>query len=125
MAMMMVTKGPAVGEKISLTGHRLLMIGRDARCTVQIVDPQLSRFHVQIEYAEAEKRYYAIDQESKNGVYINGTKVEVRTALQDRDVITIGDTTLVFSEEESPFAEHALELLKRQGQGHLHTRTMD
>jgi len=125
MGMLFVTKGPAAGEKISLAEHRLLMIGRDARCTIQIVDPQLSRFHLQVEYVENEKRHYAIDHESKNGVLVNGTKIEARTALQDRDVITIGDSVLVYSTEDSPFAEHVLELMKRPGQGHQHTRTSD
>ncbi len=123
MAMLYVTQGPATGQKFSLEGHQLVMIGRDASCTLQIIDPKLSRCHMQIKHAIDEKRHYAIDFESKNGVFVNGAKIAAPTALNDRDVITIADTTFVYTIEESPFAEHVLESAKRYGQGHVHTRT--
>ncbi|KAF0188175.1 MAG: hypothetical protein FD165_2860, partial [Gammaproteobacteria bacterium] len=34
---------------------------------------------------------------SKNGVFVNGKKIEAETVLLDNDVITIGATTLVYS----------------------------
>ena len=123
MAALFVTKGPATGEKFSLEGHQVVMIGRDAASTIQIVDPQLSRCHLQIKYAPAEKRHYAIDFESKNGVFVNGAKLAGPTALNDRDAIAIGDTVLVYSTDNSPTAQHVLDAMKRVGQGHMHTRT--
>ena len=125
MAILFVMKGPAVGQEFSLEGHRLVMIGRDARCTLQIVDPQLSRNHLQIKYAEEEKRHYAIDFQSKNGVFVNEKKIEAPTPLADRDVIVIGDTTLVYSTDEAHSAQDIRESMKRFGQGHVQTRTGD
>jgi pSer/pThr/pTyr-binding forkhead associated (FHA) protein len=113
------------GEKFSLEGHRLIMVGRDASCTIQIVDPKLSRHHLQIEYVKDEDRHYAIDFNSKNGVLVNGTKVEGRAALNDQDAIVIGDSTIVYSLEDSPYAQHVLASLKRFGEGHMHTQTND
>ena len=125
MAILFVMKGPATGQEFSLEGHRLVMIGRDAGCTLQIVDPQLSRNHLQIKYDEGENRHHAIDFQSKNGVLVNGKKIENPTPLSDRDVIAIGDTALVYSTDDSPFAQHVLDSMKRFGQGHVQTRTGD
>ena len=125
MAILFVMKGPAAGQEFSLEGHRLVMIGRDASCTLQIVDPQLSRNHLQIKYAEEEKRHYAIDFQSKNGVKVNDKKIESATPLGDRDVIVIGDTTLVYNAADDYSAQDIRESMKRFGQGHVHTRTGD
>ena len=127
MAILFVMKGPATGQEFSLEGHRLVMIGRDARCTLQIVDPQLSRNHLQIKYVEEEKSHYAIDFQSKNGVKVNDKKIEAPTLLGDRDVIVIGDTTLVYSTstDDAHFVRDIRESMKRFGQGHVHTRTGD
>ncbi len=125
MAILFVTRGPATGQEFSLEGHRLVMIGRDARCTLQIVDPQLSRSHLQIKHVPEEKRHYAIDFQSKNGVFVNDKKIDNPTPLNDRDVIVIGDTTLVYSVDDSPSAQDVRESMKRFGQGHVHTRTGD
>jgi pSer/pThr/pTyr-binding forkhead associated (FHA) protein len=123
MAMLFITQGPATGQRFALEGHQLVMIGRDASCTIQIIDPQLSRCHLQVKYAPQEKRHYAIDFDSKNGVFVNGAKIAEPTALSDRDAITIGDSTIVYSADDSPFAQHVLESAKKLGQGHQHTRT--
>src|SRR3972149_10137097 len=123
MATLFVVKGPATGERFSLEGHQLVMIGRDAGCTIQIVDPQLSRCHLQIKYAKEENRHDAIDFQSKNGVFVNDKKIENPTPLRDHDVITIGDTTLVYSMDDAPLAQHVLDSLKRYGQGHVRTQT--
>jgi pSer/pThr/pTyr-binding forkhead associated (FHA) protein len=125
MAILFVMKGPGAGQEFSLEGHRLVMIGRDARCTLQIVDPQLSRNHLQIKYVEEERRHYAIDFQSKNGVKVNDKKIDAPTLLGDRDVIVIGDTTLVYSTDDAHSAQDIRESMKRFGQGHVQTRTGD
>lgn len=125
MAILFVTKGPAAGQEFSLEGHRLVMIGRDASCTLQIVDPQLSRNHLQIKYVEEEKRHYAIDFQSKNGVKVNDKKIDAPTLLGDRDVIVIGDSTLVYNAGDDHSAQDIRQSMKRFGQGHVHTRTGD
>lgn len=123
MAFLYFTQGPATGQQFSLEGHRLVMIGRDASCTIQVVDPQLSRNHLQIEHVIDEGCHYAIDYQSKNGVYVNGQKIDRRAPLGDRDIITIGDTTIVYSKGDSTYAQHVLDAAKKFGQGHLNTQT--
>ncbi len=125
MATLVVTEGPGKGQKFALTGCRLAMIGRDAGCSFQIVDPELSRFHLQIRHAEDQDRHFAIDFQSKNGVFVNGKKVEAETVLLDNDVITIGATTIVYSLDDALDAQRVVEAWKKLGQGHLRTVSGD
>jgi len=125
MATLVVTEGPCKGQKFALTGCRLAMLGRDAGCSFQIVDPELSRFHVQIRHAEDEDRHFAKDFQSKNGVFVNGKKIEAETVLLDNDVITIGASTIVYSLDDALDAQRVVEAWKKHGQGHLRTVTGD
>jgi pSer/pThr/pTyr-binding forkhead associated (FHA) protein len=80
---------------------------------------------VQIKFDRAENRHLAIDFNSKNGVFVNEKKIVGETPLNDRDVITIGDTAMVYSTDNSPLAQHVLDTFKRYGQGHVRTQTGD
>jgi pSer/pThr/pTyr-binding forkhead associated (FHA) protein len=125
MATLIVTEGPGTGQRFALARHHLVMIGRDASCTIQLVDPQLSRNHLQIELVEAENRHYALDFNSKNGVVINGQKIDKRTPLRDCDVIQIGDCSLVYTTDDSADAQQVRDSAKRYGQGHVRTMVED
>jgi len=125
MASLIVTNGPAEGQKFSLEGHALVMIGRDASCTIQVVDSQLSRFHLQIKHSSEEKKHYVLDFQSKNGVLLNGVKIAEPTALKDHDAISAGETTLLYVTDDTLDARHVCEVMKRFGQGHVHTITHD
>lgn len=124
MAMLIFTDGPAKDRKFALAGHRVVMIGRDAICTVQVVDPELSRCHLQIASAES-GGHSAIDFDSRNGVFINGTKIEKETELSDGDEIVIGASTIIYTTADSTDALSASEQAKYLGQGHLHTTSPD
>lgn len=72
------------------------MIGR--RATVDIVlssDGQISSEHLIILYREAEGVFWAIDNNSSNGTFVNGS-FENKVKLNSNDIITIGNTRLVF-----------------------------
>lgn len=123
MAMLIVTEGPASEQKFSLAGARLTMIGRDAGCSFQILDPELSRNHLQIRFAEDQARHFAKDFDSSNGVFVNGKKIEGETALSDGDAITIGKTTIVYSTADAADAQRVFDAWKKGGQAHLRTIT--
>jgi len=125
MATLIVIEGPAKEQKFALGRNRLVMIGRDAGCSFQIVDPELSRYHLQIRYVAEQDQHFAIDFQSKNGVLVNGRKIEGETPLQDRDVIRIGGTTVVYSTDDSIDAQRIYEAWKKFGEGHLPTMTGD
>jgi len=121
MAVLIVTDGPAKDQKFSLAGSRLTMVGRDAGCSFQIVEPQLSRCHLQIRHDEDKDEHFAIDFQSKNGVFVNGKKIESETHLNDKDIITIGGTSIVYSTDDALDAKRAFETWRQVGQGHLRT----
>ena len=122
MATLLVTDGPAAGEKFALEQHNLVLVGRDASCTFQIIDPQLSRGHLQVKLVEGDGRHHAIDFGSKNGVFVNGASVAGDgVPLSDRDVIKIGGTTIVYTTDDSLDAQHVREAMKMFGQNHVET----
>lgn len=121
MPMLVVTDGPARTQKFSLTGNRITMIGRDAVCTFQIIDPTLSRQHLQLRFDEENQRHVAIDWTSSNGVFINNRRIEAETPLADGDVITIGNTSLVYCTADADDAQAAAEVWKKIGQAHQRT----
>ncbi len=124
MAMLIFVDGPAKDRKFALSGHRVVMVGRDAICTVQVVDPELSRCHLQIA-ADDDGGHTAIDYESRNGVIINGAKIEDKTELSDGDQIVVGASTIVYTTNDSADAATVSQQAKFLGQGHLHTTTQD
>ena len=54
MALLIIIDGPEKGKTFPLEQFRLVMIGRDHSCTFQILDPRMSRQHLQIKKLDAE-----------------------------------------------------------------------
>lgn len=72
------------------------MVGRKANVDISIKgDSQVSSEHLVILYREAEGVFWAIDNNSSNGTYVNGA-FENKAQLKTNDVITIGSTRLIF-----------------------------
>lgn len=63
-------------------------IGRSAECQLSLDDPLVSRKHAQLTVREHE--VVVEDAGSRNGVLVNGAKIEGQRALADGDRITIG-----------------------------------
>lgn len=121
MPMLVVTDGPARDQKFSLAGSRLTMIGRDAACTFQIIDPTLSRQHLQLRFDEESQQHYAIDWTSSNGVFVNGKRITSETPLADGDVITIGNSSLIYRTADASDAQAPAQAGKEVGQSHQRT----
>ncbi len=72
-------------------------IGRSKQNDIQIEsDKNMSSKHLMILYREAENIFWAIDQDSSNGTYINGEFASDKIALKTNDVIIIGATKFTF-----------------------------
>ena len=97
-------------------GQHSNVIGRDASVPIQIVDKQISRKHVQIRYDKANDCYYALDMRSRNGVFVNGKKIEQETILADGDRIHIGNAEVLFTLKDFLGRESALHEFKKAGQ---------
>ena len=107
MACLVVVEGPATGALFALSAHNLVDVGRDEECTFQIIDPLMSRHHLQVR-AEGGGKHVAIDARSANGVLINGVRMVNETPLKNGDEITLGATRIVYSERDYPDAQSAM-----------------
>lgn len=114
MACLIVVEGPATGQHFALGPHNVVAIGRDEDCTFQIVDPHVSRQHLQIRTAS--NGHLAADYRSANGVIVNEKKIVGEVALADGDLIRIGSSAIVYSKMDYPTAEAAMKSVKQRGE---------
>jgi len=115
MACLIVTNGKQEGDYYPL-GHRTNVIGRDEALPIQILDNMVSRKHLQIRYDPMMSRYSAFDMKSRNGVYVNDRRIEGETVLKDGDMILVGLTRLLFTDQDFKDKESALQHYKRAGE---------
>ena len=72
-------------------------IGRSKQNDISVPsDKNMSSKHLMILFREAEGRFWAIDQDSSNGTYINGEFVSDKVALKTNDIIVVGATKFIF-----------------------------
>lgn len=94
-AFLLVVEGPRAGRLHLLTQAEAI-IGRDESAEVALLDPLVSQRHARI--IRRTDGYYLADLGSRNGTLVNGVAVqEVR--LRKRDCVQIGETSLVFFED--------------------------
>jgi len=121
--------GPSKGDRIALEpeGSRL---GRRKDCTAIIPDLQVSSYHCRV---QLEKTGWTVaDLDSSNGTYLNEARI-TSSALNDGDVIRLGDTKLQFfaagngsakkppagpatAEQDAAATEQDLALVKQMGE---------
>jgi len=90
---LVVMDGPNAGQRhtLGLRTH----LGRSPEEGIRLDDPQASRQHALIQYSRG--RYIIADSGSRNGTFVNGTRIDQPTLLEDGDLIHIGNTTLRLS----------------------------
>ncbi|MGV3624087.1 MAG: FHA domain-containing protein [Archangium sp.] len=86
--------GPASGQEFTLDGDELV-IGRAAENPVSIPDTSVSRKHAVVR--KTGEGWAVSDLGSGNGTMLNGAPIADETQLNDGDVITMGDTELVYA----------------------------
>src|SRR3954447_24115156 len=75
---------------------RLLTVGREPSCDLALPwDGRVSRTHAVFERL-GHAWTLADDGISRNGTFLNGTRVTSRQRLEDRDTVRVGATTLTF-----------------------------
>src|SRR5882672_12896885 len=81
-------------RRVPMTDGRMV-IGRGEESHLFLPDYRLSRRH-----AEVEQRidgFYIVDLGSTNGTFLNGQRIVGERRLSDGDLISLGDSRLVFS----------------------------
>jgi two-component system, cell cycle sensor histidine kinase and response regulator CckA len=116
-----VVEGPTVGQEFKLDGAAT--IGRSPDATVMVDDPGVSRLHARIRRSEV-GTFEVEDLGSKNGTFVNGTRVEHAPAVLGdkirvgpRVVLTLSSFDLV---EEQIVQRQRLETVGRLGAGIAH-----
>ena len=115
MASIVVVVGKQEGDFWPL-GRRTTIVGRDEALLAQILDDLISRKHLKIRYDEPTDKYCASDMNSRNGVFINNEKIAEERALAEGDVISIGGTALLFTQQDFDDRESALAHYKKVGE---------
>lgn len=87
-ANLIVQEGPGGPQEITLTLQNTL-IGRTETADITFDDTEISRQHAQI--IRQGDDYFIEDQGSTNGTFVNGHRAGGRTALNDGDIIDLGD----------------------------------
>ncbi len=82
-----------------------VQVGRDKSNSVVVADQKVSRHHVSL--SPIDDTFIVTDKGSANGTYLNGVLISHPIRLKDKDRITVGDTTFLFSTDISS-AELAL-----------------
>jgi pSer/pThr/pTyr-binding forkhead associated (FHA) protein len=121
MGSVIVTSGKQKGEYLPL-GQRTSVIGRDEALSLQVLDALVSRKHLQIWFDKATGKYHVHDMQSKHGVFINKHKITGSTMLNDGDEILIGDTILLYTDEDFDSRDSALAHYKKRGERAYRTR---
>ncbi len=81
-----------IPKDIELTGEPL-SIGRSREADIPLLDDKVSRVHCGIRLSDGE--FYLKDLKSRNGVFINGQRVEDTVKLKPGDRIQVGSTVFV------------------------------
>ena len=115
MASIIVISGTNQGDYYPL-GRRTNVIGRAKSLAIHILDEQISRKHLQISFDADKNQYYALDMNSRHGIFINDKKITDQTILVDEDQIRIGQTTILFTDEDFTDRDSALSHFKKVGE---------
>ncbi len=94
-----VVDGGRQGVSFDITGIGSYTIGRND-CDITLDDEKISRKHVSITIKRPGD-YTITDLASRNGTFVNGTRLTVRKLVHN-DLIRIGDTTLRFTVFDGP-----------------------
>ncbi|MCP3902762.1 MAG: FHA domain-containing protein [Planctomycetes bacterium] len=108
-----------------LDPERVDIVGRDEACSIQILDPKISRRQFSIGWNDDLEGYVATDLESANGTFVNGIKIGRPTKLHEGDTIEIGNSKLTYTTKRFKDQVTAIDHFKREGERFRGTMQMD
>jgi predicted component of type VI protein secretion system len=90
---LVIASGKSAGRSISIKRNKLL-IGRAEECDVRPLSDEVSRRHCAVIVGPSD--VWVEDLKSRNGTFLNGTRIEpaTRTKLVDGDLIRVGSLEL-------------------------------
>ncbi|HIE13107.1 MAG TPA: FHA domain-containing protein [Desulfotomaculum sp.] len=104
-----VTQGPDKGRKMALSPGTVVYIGRDpSRCRFELKDAKVSRLHARIAVAE-DGTVTLADENSTNGTFLKGERIEGTAAIFPGDLIRLGDSVIRLTEHPPASAQKRVE----------------
>src|SRR5262245_25203828 len=91
MASLVTVKGPVPGQRFPLSGECTLL-GRQPDAAVYLESLAVSRQHAHVFCRDG--AYSVEDLGSSNGTFVNGQRVQGRTALREDDLLQVGPYVL-------------------------------
>jgi Nif-specific regulatory protein len=95
-----MTVGSRAGQSFRLSANQEFRLGRGLECDLQVMDALSSRVHATIR--DDRGMWLVRDEQSRNGTFVNGQRINEETRLGDGHVIRIGSCELVFHQSEQP-----------------------
>lgn len=89
----------STGRQFPLGAGQSWAIGRGDGCTVMLDSRSVSRLHALIQRRDAGD-LALVDLGSRNGSFVNGSRVSFPVALNDKDKLVFGDQSLMFRNPE-------------------------
>ncbi len=112
---LVVQRGSALLDVIELPEHGRITIGRAHSNRVVIADAKCSRQHCEIYWRNSQ--WFLRDLNSRNGVVVDGLKVDRDYPLALGSVVTIGQYSMTLSDEASPAPRPASDGVSGMGTG--------
>ncbi|QQE10110.1 FHA domain-containing protein [Planctomycetota bacterium] len=98
MPKIVILSGENIGDWYELSDIPMVF-GRDESLLAELNDCFVSFRHAKIRLDPTDNDFYIRDLQSRNGIIINGQRVEKFKRLQDKDLIQLGYTLMTFTEE--------------------------
>jgi adenylate cyclase len=113
------------GRRFPLGEGQSWAIGRGEGCAVMLDSRSVSRLHALIQRREAGD-LALVDLGSRNGSFVNGTRVSFPVALDDRDQLLFGDQPLIFRHPARSESVQAVSVvdLRNEPTSALHTHSL-
>ena len=106
------TAGPDRGKSVTIERGASIVIGRDPRSNLQMLDSEVSRLNTEIKNTEG--KFRITDLNSRNGTRVNGKKIKSQE-LSPGDEIRVGQSRLTFTLERVARQVAPPELAQKRG----------
>jgi len=96
-----VVSGPNAGSEFGMEKSKSYVIGKDGQSSdIIFTDLSVSKQNTKISIDE-NKNIFVEDLNSKNGTFVNNSRIKEKTPISSKDLITVGTTTFLVVEKEA------------------------
>lgn len=97
MATLLAIRGPHTGVRFELKEDDPTTLGRSFECSIALLDGQVSRVHAEVR--KQGQTWIVRDRGSKNGVLVNGDRINGEKVLLRNDEIQMGSSLFLFDSD--------------------------